>query len=72
VQIAGAVDRRLLLVHLQAQAPFDETPNRLQYAMPRPLATHEDVSVIGVTDKAQPPSLHLPVQLVQDDVAEQR
>lgn len=70
--ILGAGDRRLGLVHLQAQAPFDELGQAGHHPQPRPFAAHVDVSIVGVADEPVTTPVKLLIKLVQHDVGEQR
>ena len=51
VAILGPGDRRLGLVHLQAQAPFDEAGQAGHHPLPRPLACHIHLGVVGIASE---------------------
>ncbi len=72
VRPVRSAHRTLLFVHLQAQPALDETTSRGQNPISGAFAAHEDLRIVGIANKAQPPSLQLPIQLVQDDIGQER
>src|SRR5215204_1512697 len=68
----GPSNSALRLVYLQAQSPFDERLDARHHSLPSSLATHVDVRVVRVADETVPTTRELLVELIQNDVAQQR
>lgn len=71
-QVHRSRDRTLVLVHHQPQPALDELTNRVHNAMSRAFVLDEHAEIVGIAHEPQTPTLWLPVQLVQDDVGQQR
>jgi hypothetical protein len=59
-------DRALGFVDFKLQLARKESGKALQYPHPRVLATHIDVTVVGITGKSVSSPLQFPVQLIQE------
>ena len=68
----GSGDGPLGLVHLQAQAPFDELGHARHHPLPRTFAAHVHVAVVRIANEPVATPGELSVELVQHDVGEQR
>src|SRR5512138_584818 len=64
--------RALARVHLEAQAPLDETRDACHHALAGALTTHVDIAIVGVAHEAVTSVLELAIELVEHDVAQQR
>ena len=65
-------DGALRLVHLQAQAPFDELAQARHHPLPRSFAADVDVAIVCIANESMATPVKLTIELVQHDVGEQR
>src|SRR5262249_30901315 len=62
----------LRAVDLEFESACDEGREALHHSLPRALATHVDIAVIGVANEPVAASLQLSIELVEHQVAQQR
>src|SRR5215510_3203755 len=63
--------RTLSLIYLEPERLCDESRDALHHPLPRPLAPHVDIAIVGIANKAVSPPLQLPVEFVEHEIAEQ-
>src|SRR3990170_386922 len=70
--VPRTIHRTLVPVHLQAQPLLQEPGDRLHHPFPGCLRLHVDVTVVSIPAEAVAPPFQLLIQIVQQDVGEQR
>src|SRR5262252_2046514 len=64
--------RTLRLVHFEFELLRDESLHAFHHSLSRPFAANVDVAVVRVSNKTKTPTLQLPVEFVEHEIAEQR